>query len=98
VGIKQTFHCAVVLYTFNPSTQEAEAGRSEFEARLVYRVNYIYRTAKATKRNLISNKQTNFSFSFVVYTENLDVKTVFKAIYFKIKQSQNIYFKKWTGQ
>jgi hypothetical protein len=41
----------VVTRAFNPSTQEAEAGRSlEFEATLVYRVNS--RTARATQRNL----------------------------------------------
>ena len=36
----------MVAHTFNPSTWEAEAGRSEFEASLVYRVSS--RTAKAT--------------------------------------------------
>jgi hypothetical protein len=43
-------HRAVVVYTFNPSTQEAERGRqiSEFEASLVYRVSS--RTARATQR------------------------------------------------
>ena len=40
----------VVVLTFNPSTQEAEAGGiSEFEASLVYRT--ISRTARATQRN-----------------------------------------------
>jgi hypothetical protein len=43
---------------FNPSTQEAEAGRNlEFEASLVYRVSS--RTAKATQRNRLSRKTKN---------------------------------------
>jgi hypothetical protein len=29
----------MVVYMFNPSIQEAEAGRYEFEANLVYKVN-----------------------------------------------------------
>lgn len=92
VGLKQTFHWAVVLYTFNRSTQEAGAGRSEFQARLIYRVSY--RTARATKRNSISKKtKINFSFSFVLYTENLRTKNCFRAS-FKIKLSQNILFQK----
>jgi hypothetical protein len=37
---------AVVAYTFNSCTQEAEAGRSEFKAIQVYRVSS--RTARAT--------------------------------------------------
>lgn len=41
---------------FNPSTQEVEAGRSEFEVSLAYRVNS--RTAKAIQEKL-SKKQTN---------------------------------------
>ena len=33
----------VVTHTFNPSTQETEAGRSqEFEASLVYRIEFQY--------------------------------------------------------
>jgi hypothetical protein len=39
----------VVAHSFNPSTQETEAGRSESKANLVYRVSS--RTAKATQRN-----------------------------------------------
>jgi hypothetical protein len=48
----------VVALVFNPSTLEAEAGRSEFEASLVYRV--TSRTARATQRNpvLKTNKPT----------------------------------------
>jgi hypothetical protein len=48
---------AVVVCTFNPSTWEAEAGRFEFEASLVYRVSS--RTARAIQRNPVSkqNKQ-----------------------------------------
>ena len=42
----------VVALAFNPSTREAEAGRSlEFKVSLVYRVNS--RIAKATQRNPI---------------------------------------------
>jgi hypothetical protein len=43
----------VVAHTFNPSTQETEAGISEFEASLVYR-GVSSRTARATKRNPVS--------------------------------------------
>lgn len=35
-----------MVHTFNPSTQETEAGRSEFKLSLVYRANF--KTAKAT--------------------------------------------------
>jgi hypothetical protein len=45
----------VVTHTFNPSTQEAEAEES-CEASLVYRVSF--RTARATQRNLLENKNT----------------------------------------
>jgi hypothetical protein len=48
-----------VLHAFNPSTWEAEAGRSEFEANLVYRVNY--RTARATQRNPVGGGGKNKS-------------------------------------
>jgi hypothetical protein len=44
----------VVVHTFNPSSWEAEAGISEFEASLVYRASS--RTVKATQRNPVSNK------------------------------------------
>jgi hypothetical protein len=46
-----------MVHTFNPSTQEAEAGRSlEFEASLVYRVGS--RISRAIQRNPVSkNKQ-----------------------------------------
>ena len=43
----------VVVHTFNPSTQEAEAGGYEFEISLVYRVNF--RTPRTTQRNPVSN-------------------------------------------
>jgi hypothetical protein len=46
---------AVVVHAFNPSTREAEAGRSlEFKASLIYRVSS--RTARATQRNPVSDK------------------------------------------
>ena len=44
-----------VMHTFNPSTQEAETGRSEFEASLVYRVSS--KTSKATQRKKSCFKQ-----------------------------------------
>jgi hypothetical protein len=44
----------VVAHIFNPSTWEAEAGNSEFETSLVYRVSS--RTARATQRNPVSKK------------------------------------------
>ena len=49
----------MVVYAFNPSTWEAEAGGSQFEASLVYIVSF--RTTRAvTKRNpVLKNKQTN---------------------------------------
>jgi hypothetical protein len=45
----------VVAHAFNLSTQEAEAGRFEFEASLVYRVSS--RTARATQRNPVSKSK-----------------------------------------
>ena len=49
--MKTTF----VLHTFNTSIWEEEAGRSEFEAFLVYKVSY--RTATTiTQRNLVFKK------------------------------------------
>jgi hypothetical protein len=50
----QTHSWALVAHTFNPSTQEEEAGGSEFKVSLVYRVNS--KTARATQRNLDSKK------------------------------------------
>jgi hypothetical protein len=45
----------MVAHTFNPSTQEAEAGRSlEFKASLVYRASS--RTARATQRKPVLRK------------------------------------------
>ena len=47
---------AVVAEAFNPSTEEAESGRSpEFEVSLVYRVNFS--TDKATQKNPISEQK-----------------------------------------
>jgi hypothetical protein len=40
-----------VVYTFNPSTQEAEAGGSEFKARLVYKASSTTATLMKTKQN-----------------------------------------------
>jgi hypothetical protein len=47
----------VVAHDFNPSTWEAEAGSSEFETSLVYRVSS--RTARATQRNPVSKTKQN---------------------------------------
>jgi hypothetical protein len=47
----------VVAHAFNPSTHEAEAGRSfQLVTSLVYRVSS--RTARATQRNPVSKNQT----------------------------------------
>ncbi|EGW03461.1 hypothetical protein I79_021062 [Cricetulus griseus] len=41
----------MLVHSFNPSTQEAEAGGSlEFKANLVYRTSFM--TSRATQRNL----------------------------------------------
>ena len=45
----------MVVHTFDPRTQEAEAGGSEFEASLVYTVSS--KTAKATQRNPVLKKK-----------------------------------------
>jgi hypothetical protein len=45
-----------VAYAFNTSTQEVEAGRSEFKASLIYRESS--KTARATGRNPVSEKKT----------------------------------------
>jgi hypothetical protein len=46
----------VVVHAFNPSTQEAEAGLSEFKASLVYKVSS--RTTRATQRNPVLKNKT----------------------------------------
>jgi hypothetical protein len=43
------------VHAFNLSTWEAEAGKSEFKASLVYRVSS--KTARATQRNPVSKKK-----------------------------------------
>ena len=46
----------MVVHTFNPSTQEAEAGNlCEFKASLIYIVSS--KAARATQRNLVSKNQ-----------------------------------------
>jgi hypothetical protein len=45
----------MVTHPFNPSTQEAEAGRSQFEASLGYRASSS--TVKATQRNPVLKSQ-----------------------------------------
>ena len=47
----------MVAHTFNPSTQEIEAARSEFKASLVY--SGSSRTSRATKRNPVSKRPQN---------------------------------------
>jgi hypothetical protein len=50
----------VVAHTFNPRTQESEAGESlEFEVRRVYRVSS--RTARATQRNHVLGREEDTS-------------------------------------
>ena len=52
------FKPGMEVHAFNPSTQEAEAGRSlEFEASLIYKASS--RTARATEKPCLKNKQTN---------------------------------------
>jgi hypothetical protein len=60
----------MLAHTFNPSAREAEAG---FEASLVYRVSS--RTARATQRNPVLNKQKH-------------TKTT-KAIFFSVQLAEN---------
>jgi hypothetical protein len=50
----QSFGISVAC-AFDPSTREAEAGRSEFKASLVYRVSS--RTARAIQRNTVSGRK-----------------------------------------
>ena len=52
-GGKTEMELRVLEYTCSPCTQEAEAGGSEFQAILDYIESS--RTAKATKRNPVSN-------------------------------------------
>ena len=47
----------VAAQAFDPSTQEAEAGGSEFEVSLVYRVSS--RTARATQEPCVKKTKTN---------------------------------------
>jgi hypothetical protein len=65
----------MVVYAFNPSTWEAEAGRSqisEFKASLIHRVSY--RTARAvTQRNPgYKTKQTNKLVPYVCQSQHLE--------------------------
>jgi hypothetical protein len=46
---------AVVVHTFNPSTQRVEAGRSEFQASLAYRVSS--RTARAREKTCLEERK-----------------------------------------
>ena len=53
----------MVVHAFNPSTWEAEAGRSEFKASLVYRISF--RTARVTQRNCVLKNKSVLSFYYV---------------------------------
>jgi hypothetical protein len=57
-----------MTHAFIPSTQEADAGRSEFKASMVYRTSY--RTARATQRNTVSSL---FYFIFINVYVSLSV-------------------------
>jgi hypothetical protein len=48
VAIKNEAVLELVAHTFNPSTEQAEAGRSEFKASLIHR--WSSRTARATQK------------------------------------------------
>jgi hypothetical protein len=48
----------VVAHAFNPSTQEAEAGESEFGVSMVYRIHC--RTARVTQENTCFEKAGRF--------------------------------------
>ena len=65
----QNLSWALVAHTFNPSTQEAEAGRSlcEFKASLID-IESSRTGSKATQRNPVSNKQTN---EFKIYLDSV---------------------------
>ena len=45
----------MVVHTSNPGTQEAEAGRSEFEVRLVYKLSS--RKVRVTQKISVSEKR-----------------------------------------
>jgi hypothetical protein len=63
----------VVAHAFNPSIWEAEAGLiSEFEASLVYKMNF--RTARAIQRNPVL-KKTKKKEEKKVTTSNVIIKT-----------------------
>lgn len=48
-----------LLHAFNPSTGEAEAGRTEFEASLVYRASSMT-VVRVTQKNPVSNNKSRF--------------------------------------
>jgi hypothetical protein len=63
-----------VAHTINPRTWEAKAGRSEFEASLVYSISY--RTAKAAQRNPVW-KLTPKVFAFQSFVCSTYVSLIF---------------------
>ena len=70
----------VVVHTFNPRTQEAEAGGFEFKASLVYSLNS--RAARTTQRSSVSENQqkNNCIFIYVCYT-NMCVRACVRCLW-----------------
>jgi hypothetical protein len=64
----KTIQPAIVAYSFNPSTQEAEA--SEFEVSLVYRVSS--KTARAIQRNPVLKNQRTITTTTTTTTTTLN--------------------------
>ena len=67
--IKKIISPGVVVHTFSPSAQEAEADGwiSEFKASLVYKMSS--RTARATtQRNLVSGRKKKSCFLFLAFS------------------------------
>jgi hypothetical protein len=58
VCIRDGFQPGMVVHAFNPSTQEAEAGRF-LSSRSAWSTKVSSRTARVIQRNPVSKKQTN---------------------------------------
>ena len=58
----------MVIYTFNSSTWEVEAGKSEFETSLVYRARS--RPVRATQRNPVSKNKDKTNLKNVNFIKN----------------------------
>jgi hypothetical protein len=80
----------VVVYTFNPSTQKAEAGRSlEFEVSLDYGVSS--RTARATQKYSVSkqnktkqNSITHYATAILLSPQIICILSSFNEIYLSL--------------